>query len=101
MVTAGVIDLVVRRLTRQHDEAQEAVLLLQLLSERTIIAERISHAQGAVLLLATLLRNDHDELVCKVKAILNNVPTNDENIVIMAKANMLTPLVQRLVTGWW
>lgn len=99
MVSEGIIDMVVRCLARRYDEAEPAVLLLRVLSGKPNNAEKISHAHGAVLLLVTLLGSEHDVTAASVKAILENLPTSDENIVIMAEANLMKPLVTRLIDG--
>ncbi|KAG6557191.1 hypothetical protein Mapa_001118 [Marchantia paleacea] len=99
MVEEGIIDLLVRCLARMAEASLQAVLLLSLLSNRPNLSEKISHAHGAVLLLVTQLHNEKEEIAENVKKILENLPTSDENIVIMAKANFMKPLVTRLVEG--
>lgn len=104
MGAAGVVALVVtclgRCLHQQNiDEALQLMLLLEKLSSTPRIADVISHQDNAVLLIATLLAYDLDALVSSAKTILRNLPMNDYNIIVMAKVNMLTPLVTRLVTG--
>lgn len=94
----GVIDVLVRTL-RKYDEAEPAINLLKVLSGSPKIAEIISRTPDAVLLLVTFLGHENEILVVSVKAVLVNLPTSDENIVIMAEANLMKPLVTRLVEG--
>lgn len=99
MVQEGVIDRIVRSLARQRDEAKEGILLLRVLSAKSKYADMISQAQGAVLLLVTLLSSEEGDVADNVKGILENLPTDDDHVIIMAEANLLTPLVARLVEG--
>ena len=94
----GVINVLVRTL-RKYDEAEPAINLLKVLSGSPKIAEIISRTPDAVLLLVTFLGHENEILVVSVKAVLVNLPTSDENIVIMAEANLMKPLVTRLVEG--
>lgn len=98
LVFEGVIDVLIRSL-RKYDEAEPAVNLLKVLSSSPKIAEIISRTPDAVLLLVTFLGHEKEALVVSVKAVLVNLPTTDENIVIMAKANLMKPLVTRLIEG--
>jgi hypothetical protein len=98
LVFEGVIDVLVRTL-RKYDEAEPAINLLKVLSGSPKIAEIISRTPDAVLLLVTFLGHENEILVVSVKAVLVNLPTSDENIVIMAEANLMKPLVTRLVEG--
>ncbi|KAG0608925.1 hypothetical protein M758_8G143700 [Ceratodon purpureus] len=98
LVFEGVIDVLVRTL-RKYDEAEPAINLLKVLSASPKIAEIISRTPDAVLLLVTFLGHENENLVVSVKAVLVNLPTSDENIVIMAEANLMKPLVTRLVEG--
>lgn len=94
----GVVDVLVRTL-RKYDEAKPAINLLKVLSASPKIAELISRTPDAVLLLVTFLGHEIENLVVSVKAVLVNLPTTDEHIVIMAEANLMKPLVTRLVEG--
>ncbi|BBN05847.1 hypothetical protein MPTK1_3g16420 [Marchantia polymorpha subsp. ruderalis] len=99
MVEEGLIYLLVRSLARKPEASLQAVLLLSMLSKRPSFSEKISNAHGAVLLLVTELHNENEEIAESVKIILENLPTSDENIVVMAEANFMKPLVTRLVEG--
>ncbi|KAG0556274.1 hypothetical protein KC19_11G040400 [Ceratodon purpureus] len=98
LVFEGVIDVLVRCL-RNREEAEPAINLLKILSGSSNIAEIIGLKPDAVLLLVTFLGHENESLVVSVKAVLVNLPTSDENIVIMAEANLMKPLVTRLVEG--
>jgi hypothetical protein len=98
LVFEGVIDVLVRCL-RNRDEAEPAINLLKILSGSSNIAEIIGLKPDAVLLLVTFLGHENESLVVSVKAVLVNLPTSDENVVIMAEANLMKPLVTRLVEG--
>uniref|UniRef100_A0A0D6R5Z6 RING-type E3 ubiquitin transferase n=1 Tax=Araucaria cunninghamii TaxID=56994 RepID=A0A0D6R5Z6_ARACU len=97
MVEAGIIDLIVRCLARQKEEAPQAVHLMRLLSENQDIAEKISHSRNAVLFLVTLIHEE--EFAENVGAILENLPKSDNDVITMAEANIMKPLVLRLVEG--
>lgn len=94
----GLIDLLVRSL-RNYNEAEPAINLLKVLSGNPKAAEMISRTPNAVLLLVTFLGHKNENLVISTKGILVNLPTTDENVVIMAEANLMKPLVVRLVEG--
>eukprot|EP00250_Pteridium_aquilinum_P035162 c8755_g1_i1 orf=82-2883(+) len=97
MVKEKVIELVVRCLARRNDEAAQCVQLMRTLSDNQEIAEKISHVPSAVLFLVTLIQDEH--CTHNVKAILENLPKSDENVVIMAEANIMQPLISRLNQG--
>lgn len=97
-MSEGMIDVLVRCL-RKYDEAEPAINVLKVLSSSPKIAEMISRTHDAVLLLVTFLGHEKENLVISVKAVLVNLPTTDENIVKMAEANLMKPLVTRLVEG--
>ncbi|XP_002987443.2 U-box domain-containing protein 43 [Selaginella moellendorffii] len=99
MVKAGIVEQLVFSLTRQKEDLGEAVLVMKILSENPSTAELISHAQGAVVFLVTLLGCEDEDVNSNVTAILENVPSSDENVVIMAEANLMRPLANRLVEG--
>lgn len=98
LVFEGLIDLLVRSL-RNYNEAEPAINLLKVLSGNPKAAEMISRTPNAVLLLVTFLGHKNENLVISTKGILVNLPTTDENVVIMAEANLMKPLVVRLVEG--
>lgn len=98
MVKEGVIDVLVRSL-RNYDGAEPAISLLKVLSINPDIAKEIGRTRDAVLLLVTFLGHKNEALVLSVKAVLLNLPTTDENVVIMAEANLMKPLVTRLIEG--
>eukprot|EP01018_Ginkgo_biloba_P011708 Gb_02246 [translate_table: standard] len=97
MVENGIIDLIVRCLARQKVEAPQAVYLMRLLSENQDIAEHISHARNAVLFLVTLIQEE--QFAENIGAILENLPTSDNDVITLAEANILKPLVLRLIEG--
>eukprot|EP00850_Spirogloea_muscicola_P013787 SM000095S25001 [mRNA] locus=s95:457384:463183:+ [translate_table: standard] len=96
---AGAIDAVVRSLGKKAEEGHCAVMLLQELSTVPIIADCIARSQGAVLLLVTMLGSESEEAASCARAVLMNLPSNDELIQSMAGANLFTPLVVRLRDG--
>lgn len=97
MVNEKVIETVVRCLARQNDEVAVCVRLMRILSSNQEIAEKISGVPSAVLFLVTSIQDE--QCVDNVKAILENLPKSDENVVIMAEANIMQPLVLRLNQG--
>eukprot|EP01018_Ginkgo_biloba_P023096 Gb_22432 [translate_table: standard] len=97
MMENGIIDLIVRCLARQKEARPQAVILMRLLSENQDRAEKISQARNAVLFLVTLIQEE--EFAENVSAILENLPKSDDDVVTMAKANIMEPLVSRLIEG--
>lgn len=97
MVENGIIDLIVHCLARQKEAAPQAVYLMRLLSENQGTAEKISHARNAVLFLVTLIQEE--EFAGNVGSILENLPKSDNDVITMAEANIMRPLVSRLVEG--
>lgn len=97
MVQNGIIDLIVRCLVRQKEEAPQAVYLMRLLSEDKDIANSIGHARNAILFLVTLMQEE--EFAENVGVILENLPKSDNDVITMAEANIMKPLVSRLIEG--
>lgn len=98
LVLEGMLDVLVGCL-RNRDEAEPAINLLKILSGSSNIAAKIGLKRDAVLLLVTFLGHENENLVVSVKAVLVNLPTTDENVMIMAEANLMKPLVTLLVEG--
>ncbi|KAH9323755.1 hypothetical protein KI387_018394 [Taxus chinensis] len=97
MAENGIIDLIVHCLARQKEEAPQSVYLMRLLSENQDIAEKIGHARNAVLFLVTLIQEE--EFAENVGSILENLPKSDNDVITMAEANIMNPLVSRLIEG--
>eukprot|EP00897_Mesotaenium_endlicherianum_P005919 jgi/Mesen1/5355/ME000267S04504 len=99
MVEAGSIQLAVRSLSRDTGESRQAVALLLELSRNPKVCEDIGRAQGAILLLVTLLSSDNPKAAHDAGLVLDQLATNDQNVVQMAEATHFKPLAERLIDG--
>ncbi|KAH7365279.1 hypothetical protein KP509_18G018200 [Ceratopteris richardii] len=95
MIKENIINLMVRCLARQNDDMPLCLRLMRTLSNKSHIAERIACVPSAVLFLVTCLQHDK-ECADHVNAVLENLPRSDSNIVTMAEASIMTPLIERL-----
>ncbi|CAI5935143.1 unnamed protein product [Closterium sp. NIES-64] len=99
VVDAGAIQLAVRSLSRDVGESRQAVALLLELSKSPKVCEEIGRAQGSILLLVTMLNNENANAAKDAAAVLQQLASNDQNVVQMAEANHFKPLADRLTTG--
>eukprot|EP00252_Welwitschia_mirabilis_P024210 TRINITY_DN7095_c0_g1_i1.p1 TRINITY_DN7095_c0_g1~~TRINITY_DN7095_c0_g1_i1.p1 ORF type:complete len:1010 (-),score=164.38 TRINITY_DN7095_c0_g1_i1:219-3248(-) len=97
MVNNGIIKAIVSCLARQKDEAPQAVCLMRLLSENKEIADKIGQDRNAILFLVPLM--EENEFSENVGAILDNLPKSDADVITMAEANIMKPLLNRLNEG--
>ena len=93
----NLVEIVVRSLARQSEEAPWSIQLLCTLSHNKEIAERISRTPSVILFLVTFI--DNPTCTDNVNTILENLPKYDENAVIMAELNIMEPLIARLQEG--
>lgn len=96
---AGAIPLAVRSLARDVGESRQGVALLLELSKSPAVCEEIGRAQGSILLLVTMLNSDNANAAKDAQAVLQQLASNDQNVVQMAEANHFKPLAQRLISG--
>lgn len=96
---AGAIKLAVRSLARDVAEGRQAVALLLELSKNLNVAGQIGRIQGCILLLITMLNSENQQAVEDANELLENLSSNDQNVVQMAEANHFEPLIQRLTEG--
>lgn len=97
MLGTNLIEILVRSLAREGEEALRCIRLLCTLSCNKEGSGRISRMPSAVLFLATFI---HDPgCSSNVKRILENLPESDENAVTMAELGMMEPLISRLREG--
>ena len=96
---AGAIHHAVRSLARDVKESRLAVALLLELSKDPVVCERIGRVQGCILLLVSMSNNGDQEAAHDAKQLLNNLSSDNQNVVQMAEANYFKPLVQHLLEG--
>lgn len=96
---AGAIDYAVRSLARDPGEARQAVALLLELSKDENLCEKISKAQGCILLLVTMSNSQNTHAASDAKEILRLFSKSNENVKLMAEVNYFQPLVQCLDEG--
>ncbi|KAK7317102.1 hypothetical protein RJT34_01058 [Clitoria ternatea] len=92
------LGLIVRSLSRQIEERKLALELLLELSKSKVVSKLIGNIQGSILLLVTMLNTD-DEAAKNAHELLENLSFLDQNVIAMAKANYLKPLLLKLSTG--
>lgn len=90
---------IVRSLSRQVEERKLALELLLQLSKSKIVCSLIGNSQGSILLLVSMLKGDDVEAAKNAHELLENLSFLDQNVIEMAKANYLKPLLLKLSTG--
>ncbi|KAH7428602.1 hypothetical protein KP509_09G008100 [Ceratopteris richardii] len=95
----GAMQNIVRSLARDVKEGRQAVSLLLELSKEPSICERIGKVQGCILLLVTMLNCGNSDASEDAKKLLQNLASNNQNVVQMAEANYFKPLVHLLLKG--
>lgn len=93
------LESIVRSLARQIDESKLAVELLLELSRSNVVRDLIGNVQGSILLLVTMLSSDDVEAAHKARELLDNLSFLNQNVIEMAKANYLKPLLRNLSSG--
>jgi len=93
------LELIVRSLSRQVEERKLALELLLELSKSKMVCSRIGNIQGSILLLITMLNSDDVQAAKNARELLENLSFLDQNVIEMAKANYLKPLLLKLSTG--
>ncbi|WVZ19296.1 hypothetical protein V8G54_006618 [Vigna mungo] len=93
------LGLIVRSLSRQVEERKLALELLLELSKSKTLCSLIGNIQGSILLLVTMLNSDDVEAAKNAHELLENLSFLDQNVIEMAKANYLKPLLLKLSTG--
>ncbi|XP_058743848.1 U-box domain-containing protein 44-like [Vicia villosa] len=93
------IESIVHSLGRRPEERKLAVALLLELSRNDMAREHIGKVQGCILLLVTMSNGDDDQAARDATELLYNLSYSDQNVILMAKANYFTHLLQRLSTG--
>lgn len=90
---------IVRSLSRQVEERKLALELLLELSKSKVVCSLIGNSQGSILLLVSMLNSDDFEAAKNAHELLENLSFLDQNVIEMAKANYLKPLLLKLSTG--
>ncbi|RDX74169.1 Malignant T-cell-amplified sequence 1, partial [Mucuna pruriens] len=90
---------IVRSLSRQVEERKLALELLLKLSTSKMVCSLIGNIQGSILLLVSMLNSDDVEAAKNAHELLENLSFVDQNVIEMAKANYLKPLLLKLSTG--
>ncbi|KAI4338004.1 hypothetical protein L6164_016360 [Bauhinia variegata] len=93
------LESIVHLLARQIEESKLALELLLELSRSHAVRDLIGNVQGSILLLVTMSRNDDTEVTRNAHELLENLSFLDKNVVEMAKANYLKPLLRNLCSG--
>lgn len=93
------IEQIVRFLGRRIGERKSAVTLLLELSKCESVRDSIGKVQGCILLLVTMLSSTDPQASRDAKNVLDNLSYSDDNIILMAKNNYFTYLLQRLSSG--
>ena len=96
---AGSIPAAVRSLARDAGESRQGVALLLELSKSPKVCEEIGRVQGSILLLVTNLNSENANTAKDAAAVLQQLASNDQNVVQMAEANHFKPLAERLSSG--
>nr|XP_025612666.2 U-box domain-containing protein 44-like isoform X2 [Arachis hypogaea] len=95
----GALRSIVHSLARQIEESKLALKLLLELSKTNILLQLIGNVQGGILLIVTMLNSDDVEAAKIAHELLENLSFLDQNVIEMAKANYLKPLLLNLSTG--
>ncbi|MED6163003.1 hypothetical protein PIB30_075824 [Stylosanthes scabra] len=95
----GALRSIVHSLARQIEESKLALKLLLELSRNNMLLELIGNIQGGILLMVTMLNSDEVEAAEIAHELLANLSFLDQNVIEMAKANYLKPLLLNLLTG--
>lgn len=90
---------IVRSLARQIEERKLALELLLELSKSDTVCDLIGNIQGSILLLVTMLNSEDVEAAKNAQEVLDNLSFLDQNVIEMAKANYLKPILRKLSTG--
>ncbi|XP_028789814.1 U-box domain-containing protein 43 [Neltuma alba] len=93
------LESIVRSLARQIEESKLAVELLLELSRSTAVRDLIGDVQGSMLLLVRMLSSDDVEADHNASELLDNLSFLNQNVIEMAKANYLKPLLRNLSSG--
>ncbi|KAH6791573.1 hypothetical protein C2S52_002050 [Perilla frutescens var. hirtella] len=94
------IEQIVQFLGRRIGERKTAVTILLELSKCESVRDSIGEVQGCILLLVTMLRSNTDPQAARdAKNVLDNLSYSDDNVILMAKSNYFTYLLQRLSSG--
>ncbi|KAG4389649.1 hypothetical protein AAZX31_06G126300 [Glycine max] len=93
------LGLIVRSLSRQAEERKLALVLLLELSKCKMVCSLIGSIQGSILLLVSMINSDDVEAAKHAHELLVKLSVLDQNVIEMAKANYLKPLLLKLSTG--
>ncbi|XP_057778583.1 U-box domain-containing protein 43-like [Salvia miltiorrhiza] len=93
------IEHIVQFLGRRIGERKSAVTLLLELSKCEAVRDSIGKVQGCMLLLVTMLSNTDPQAAGDAKNVLDNLSYSDDNVILMAKSNYFTYLLERLSSG--
>ena len=97
MLETELIEILVRSLARENEEAPRCIRLLCTLSRNKEVSRRISRMHSAILFLAAFIHNS--SCTDNVNRILESLPHSDDNAVTMAELNIMEPLILRLQEG--
>ncbi|KAF7830749.1 U-box domain-containing protein 44-like [Senna tora] len=93
------LESIVHSLARRIEESKLAVELLLELSRSNVVRDLIGNIQGSIILLVTMLSSEDIEAAKNAHELLENLSFLDQNVIEMAKANYLKPLLRNLYSG--
>ncbi|KAL3599652.1 hypothetical protein D5086_007570 [Populus alba] len=86
----------VKSLARDADEGREAIGLLSELSDISAVRRRIGRIQGCIVMLVTMLNGDDPTASHDAAKLLIALSSNTQNVLHMAEAGYVKPLVRCL-----
>ncbi|KAJ6944467.1 hypothetical protein NC652_009760 [Populus alba x Populus x berolinensis] len=89
----------VKSLARDADEGREAIGLLSELSDISAVRRRIGRIQGCIVMLVTMLNGDDPTASHDAAKLLIALSSNTQNVLHMAEAGYVKPLVRCLKEG--
>ncbi|KAF7040151.1 hypothetical protein CFC21_050071 [Triticum aestivum] len=99
MASIEALSSIVRSLSRDVDERNEAIALLLDLSDIPQVRQRIGRIKGCIVMLVTL-RNAHESgTYDDAEKLLHILSCNPQNVLLMAEAGYFRPLIHYLKEG--
>ncbi|XP_040375927.1 U-box domain-containing protein 44-like isoform X2 [Oryza brachyantha] len=90
---------IVRSLSRDVDEAREAIALLLDLSDIPQVRPRIGRIKGSIVMLVTLRNANEPDTHDDAEKLLHMLSSNPQNVLLMAEAGYFRPLINYLKEG--
>lgn len=99
MANPEALSNIVKSLARDVDESREAAALLLHLADLVKVRQRIGRVQGCIMMLVTLLNGSDPSASYSAGKLLASLSGSTQNVLLMAEAGFLIPLVQYLKEG--